>query len=166
MTDLPTEEQSLQILLQIRDQISAMEARFARGFDDMGDRLTALDTRLEALDCRLAALEGRMAGLRDRMESLEGRMDGLDARMDSLEVRMDGMEDRISALESRIEEMEATAGKYYEEQSKRTETAHSDLKRFAAIVNETILHYAGEMDRVRQRLDTIEKHHEFGPLPE
>ena len=72
------------------------------------------------------------------MEALEGRMDALEARVGAVERRLDKLENRVEII-------------------------HHDLRKFASVVNETVLHYAEEMDSVRDRLSSIES--KLGPTP-
>lgn len=128
MAEKTPEDLTTQILIQIRDEMRAMHSSF---------------------DARFDALEKRMGALEARMDSLERRMDSLEARMDSLEARMDSLETRFDILEARTEAR-------FKQVFRRLDQLGSDLKKFASVVNETILHYADEMDTVRDRLSVIE----------
>ena len=128
MAEKTPEDLTIQILIQIRDEMRAMHSSF---------------------DARFDALEKRMGSLEARMESLESRMDSLEARMDSLESRM-------GALEVRFDTLEAWTEARFKAVFRRLDQLGSDLKKFASVVNEAILHYADEMDTVRDRLSVIE----------
>jgi len=135
MAEKTPEDLTTQILIQIRDEMRAMHSSF--------------DARFVALEKRMGSVEARFDALEKRMGSLEARMDSLEARMDSLEARMDSLGARIDTLEARTEAR-------FKEVFRRLEQLGSDLKKFASVVNETILHYADEMDTVRDRLSVIE----------
>ena len=128
MTQPPPDDLTTKILIQIRDEMREMRASFEARFDGIERRLDKLD---------------------DRMAKLEDRMDRLEARMDRLEARMDRLEARFDALEAHNSKQHGELLAFINE-------VHSDLKKFASIANETILHYADEMDKVRGRLNVIE----------
>jgi len=142
MTQPPPDDLTTKILIQIRDEMREMRASFEARFD-------GIERRLDKLDDRMAKLE-------DRMDRLEARMDRLEARMDELEARMDRLEARMDRLEARFDALEAHNSKQHGELLAFINEVHSDLKKFASIANETILHYADEMDKVRGRLNVIE----------
>jgi methyl-accepting chemotaxis protein len=87
--------------------------------------------------------------IRDMRASFEARMDALEARMDRLEGRMDALE-KTNEVQHR-------------ELFSRLSQIDADLKKFAPLVNEALLHYADEMDRVRARLTRVE--HRLGITP-
>lgn len=138
MTDRPEQDITTQILIQIRDEMRLMRSDFEKRFD-------GVEAGLENLGNRMESLEGRMASFEGRMESLEGRMDALETRMDSLEGRMDSLEARMAANEAQHKQLFGCF-----------EQLDSDIRKFVGIANETILHYADEMDSVRDRLDKLE----------
>jgi len=115
MTDSEITNLTLEILVEIRNDIRSMRSAF--------------EARFEALETRVAALETRIERLETRVERLETRVESLERRFDKLE--------------------------------KRVEIIHHDLRKFASVVNETVLHYAEEMDNVRDRLSSIES--KLGP---
>ncbi len=87
--------------------------------------------------------------MREMRASFEARFDGIERRLDKLEARMDRLEGRFDSLEAHNVKQHAELLEFINE-------VHSDLKKFASIANETILHYADEMDKVRGRLNVIE----------
>ncbi|MEW6531625.1 MAG: hypothetical protein AB1473_12360 [Thermodesulfobacteriota bacterium] len=112
---------------------------------EIRNEMRLVRTSLEALDARVAALETRIESLDTRIESLETRVGNLESRVGSLETRIERLERRFDKLENRVE------------------IIHHDLRKFASVVNETVLHYAEEMDSVRDRLSSIES--KLGPTP-
>jgi hypothetical protein len=66
------------------------------------------------------------------------------------------LQGRIDVLEPRIDSADERNEQRFEELFRRFNTMDADLKKFAGIVNQTILHYADEMDMVRDRLGNIE----------
>ncbi|MFH1112311.1 MAG: hypothetical protein V1792_00180 [Pseudomonadota bacterium] len=129
MSDHPEQDVTTQLLIQIRDEMRSMGAR--------------LEKRLDSLEARMESLETRMESLETRLETIETRLETIDARLDSLEARIDSLESRNEADHKRL--------------FKRFDQIDADLKRFVGIVNDAILHYADEMDSVRERLDILEK---------
>ena len=87
--------------------------------------------------------------IRDEMRTMrsgsEARFDALDAVLESVEARMEGLDIRMRAIESHMSDL-----------FRRFNQIDTDLKKFAGLANETILHYAGEMDSVRGRLEEVE----------
>jgi uncharacterized protein YdcH (DUF465 family) len=69
--------------------------------------------------------------------------------MDKIESRLDVVEDALSSLVK-------SNAEHHKQLFHRFDQLDADLKRFAGIVNDTMLHYADEMDTVRARLDAIE----------
>jgi archaellum component FlaC len=87
--------------------------------------------------------------IRDEMRTMrsafEARFDSLDAHLESAGTHLSSFGERLDVVEGRMSEL-----------FRRFSQIDSDLKRFASLVNETILHYAEEMDRVRERLESVE----------
>lgn len=87
--------------------------------------------------------------IRDEMRSMrsgfDARFDSVDALVESVEARLLGFDARLRSIESHISEL-----------FRRFNQIDTDLKRFSGLVNEAVLHYAGEMDRVRDRLEVLE----------
>jgi SMC interacting uncharacterized protein involved in chromosome segregation len=102
-----------------------------------------------AVEKRAESLERQMAELREEIGQVHERIDGLGTQVDFLA-------GKVEALEVRIEDQEKRNEKQHQELFSRFSTMDSDLKTFASLVNETVLHYAEEMDTVRDRLDNIE----------
>ncbi len=128
MTQPPPDDLTTKILIQIRDEMREMRASFEIRFD----------------------------GIEQRLDKLEDRMDRLERRIEEIEVRMDRLEARMDRLEGRFDALEAQNSKQHGELLAFINEVHSDLKKFASIANETILHYAEEMDKVRGRLNAVE----------
>ncbi len=118
---------------------------------------------LDRLEVHLEDFKKRFDSLEARMDSLEGRLDSLEARMDSLEDRMDSLESRMISLKVALVAIESKHEAHHHQFLRRLDQIDGDLKRFVGLVNDTILHYADEMDSVRQRLDILEKR--VGILP-
>jgi len=135
MTDQPVPDVTSQILIQIRDEMRAMRASF--------------ETRFDAIEARFDGLESHMQGFEARMDAFEARMEAFDARMEAFEARLDSFEDKNEV--------------HHQELFRRFGIVDSDLKRFAGIANEAILHYADEMDSVRDRVVSIERKLDIAP---
>jgi hypothetical protein len=87
--------------------------------------------------------------IRDEMRSMRS---GFDARFDSVDTLMEAVDARLLGFDGRLRSIEAHINELF----RRFNQIDTDLKRFATLVNEAVLHYAGEMDRVRDRLEVLE----------
>ena len=95
----------------------------------------------------LIQIRDEMRAMRD---SFERRFDALEARLDRIEARLDRLEATIDRIAGRVGSLEK------QDLAKRFNQIDADLKKFASVANNAILHYAGEMDTVRERLQVIE----------
>jgi hypothetical protein len=59
MTQPPTQDITVRVLVQIRDEMHEMRASFEGRFDALEARLESLDSRVEALAARLDSIERR-----------------------------------------------------------------------------------------------------------
>ena len=170
MTDNQGQDLTTQILIQIRDEMRAMRSSFERRFDAGEARMEGIEARLEGIEARMEGIEGRLQAIEKRMDSLEKRIDSvekrvtlveqtllrLESKVDALQVQMDFLQGRIDALEVQIDALDGRNEVRFEELFKRFNQIDADLKKFASVVNNAILHYAGEMDTVRERLQVTE----------
>ena len=84
------------------------------------------------------------------MHSLfEIRFDVLEKRFERVTERLDNIEERLVAVDGNIE-------KRFNRLEKFLQSLTTDVKKFVSLVNDSVLHYAEEMDRVRDRLDIVE----------
>ena len=83
--------------------------------------------------------------MRTMRSAFEASFDSIDAHLESAGTHLSSFGERLDVVEGRMSEL-----------FRRFSQIDSDLKRFASLVNETILHYAEEMDRVRERLESVE----------
>lgn len=100
--------------------------------------------------------ETRFDAVLVRLNRLESHMESIEAGMDSVEVRSDTMAAHLESLHSRIGVNEMRNEALHQMLLERFDTLDVRFKEFAGLVNETILHYAEEMDSVRDRLQTLE----------
>lgn len=184
MNDYAPQDVTTQILIQIREEMRAMRTSFDARFDVVEARLEGLHARMDSFDARMEAMEARMDSIEIRMNSLERRLEGLEKRMAVLENRMDAIEEGASALEltvadlrkaieflrttvdyqagqwealeARIDAMGERSDTHHQELFRRFSLVEGDLKDFAKVVNDAVLHYADEMDKVRDRLSEAE----------
>lgn len=109
----------------------------------------------------LIALRDEMQALRSSVESrfdmIDSRLEGLDTYARGIAGKMGAFQARMEALESLIDSMDQKSDVKHRELFRRLESIDGDLKKFAGIVNETVLHYAEEMDSVRDRLHAVEQ---------
>jgi len=163
MTQPPTQDITGQILVQIRDEMREMRASFEGRFDALEARLESLDSRVEALVGRIDSIEKRMDVLERRMDALEKRMDAVEKQMARLSENMKSVHDEmgeltgiVRALESQVESLEGRHEDRIDALFVRFETIDKDLKKFVMVVNEAVLHYAEEMDTIRDRVGAAE----------
>lgn len=87
--------------------------------------------------------------IREEMRSMRS---GFDARFDSVDALMESIDTRMLGFDARLRSIEAHLSELF----RRFNQIDTDLKRFSGVVNEAVLHYAEEMDRVRDRLEVLE----------
>ncbi|MBI5248997.1 MAG: hypothetical protein HY912_05830 [Desulfomonile tiedjei] len=152
-----------EILIQIRDETRGMKASFERRFD-------TLEARMGAIEGRDSGTEARMDTPRIRVDSpdkrdslsaaglarLEQLLVRLEAKIDALQVQVDFIHGRIDNLEVKLDSMEERGEAHYQGLSRGFNLMDSDFKKFVSVANQAILHYAGEMDSVRERVLVIE----------
>ena len=170
MTDGSENAITTQVLIQIRDEMRAMRSSFEARFDALEARMSRLEDRMDALEARMDALEARMDSLEKRMDSLEKRATAAERRGDDVDLTLKRLERKIDDLASdteflrgRIDSLEVHTDAIdeknedrFQELLRRFNILDGDLKKFASVTNEAILHYAGEMDTVRERLNIVE----------
>jgi chromosome segregation ATPase len=152
-----------EILIQIRDEMRAMRTSFERRFEMLEARMEGIEARMSATESRMDSPETRMESLEKRDSSLEKRM-GLieqsilrvESKVDSLRTQADFFQGRIDNLEIKLDSMDARNETHHQDLFRRFTLMDSDLKKFASVANEAILHYAGEMDSVREQVLFIE----------
>ncbi|MEJ2716483.1 MAG: hypothetical protein P8182_05000 [Deltaproteobacteria bacterium] len=163
MSDTLPEDLTTQVLVQIRDEMRGMRSSFQLRFDALEARSEGLESRIEALEVRIYSMEKRMSAIDQRLDSPEGPLalmerstNRIEGKIDRLQRSMDTQSERLDGLESRI----VTGERWNRDESKQLhghiDSLAADLKKFASLVNETVLHYAGEMDTVRDRLSVID----------
>ena len=173
-----------EILIQIRDEMREMRASFERRFDALDARMGGLEARMDAIEARIGAVESRMDAIETRMDAFEVRMNSLETRMESLEKRdaalenrmvlveqsllrletkvdslqtqVDFIHGRIDNLEVKLDSMDERNEAHHQDLFRCFSLIESDLKKFASVANEAILHYADEMDSVREQVLIIE----------
>ncbi len=178
MTDVSESAITTQVLIQIRDEMRAMRASFEARFDGLEARMSRLENRMESLEARMDALEARIDAIEKRMDSLERRTTAAEKRGDDVDLTLKQLErtindlvgesnalvGRIDSLEMRTDAIDEKNEARYQALLRRFNAIDADLKKFASVTNDAILHYAGEMDTVRDRLNIIET--KFGiPYP-
>ena len=136
MTDHPEQEITTQILIQMRDEMRSMRSQFRQGVDGLTAHMKDFEKRLDSLESHMGSLERHMDSVVSHIDSLESRMASLKLGLDAREPKNEAHLQRIHGGLERID---------------------GDLKKFAALVNDTVLHYADEMDSVRERLDSLER---------
>ncbi len=104
----------------------------------------------------MSSLESRMSSLETSMANLEQTVLRLDQKVDALQDDVNYLKGRMDALEVRVDSIEEKSEARHQELLRRFNILDADLKKFASVTNEAILHYAGEMDTVRDRLNIIE----------
>ena len=112
-------------------------------------RIDSIEKRMSAIDLRLDSPEGPLALLERSTSRVEGKIDRLQRSIDDQSERLDG-------VESRMESSDRWSRDQSKQLHRRIDSLEADLKKFASLVNETVLHYAGEMDTVRDRLNIID----------
>jgi len=70
-------------------------------------------------------------------------------RVETIERRVDGLAEWGLSIEQRIDDLQ-------DQMLHRFDLLETDLKRFTGIVNEALVHFGEEFDRVRDRLDLVE----------
>jgi chromosome segregation ATPase len=100
------------------------------------------EVALEILTQLREEIRAMRASLETGIDSLRTQVDFLQRRIEHFEVKLDSLDERN---ETRIQDLFHRFG-----------VLDSDLKKFASVANEAILHYAGEMDSVRDRVLYIE----------
>ena len=91
--------------------------------------------------------------IRDEMRSMRS---SFEARFDTLQKRFERVEKGLDHVEVRLDSLDAKTGKRFNRLEQNFQSLTSDVKKFVSLVNDSVLHYANEMDRVRDRLDAVE----------
>jgi chromosome segregation ATPase len=163
MPDNLPEDLTTQVLVQIRDEMRGMRSSFQLRFDALEARSEGLESRMESLEVRIDSIEKRMSAIDRRLDSPEGPLvllerstSRVEGKIDRLQRSMEDQSERLNGLESRMESKERLSQDQSKQLHRRIDSLEADLKKFALLVNETVLHYAGEMDTVRDRLNVID----------
>ena len=163
MPDHLPEDLTTQVLVQIRDEMRVMRGSFQSRFDALEARSEGLESRMEALEVRIDSLEKRLSAMDRRFDSPEGALallerstSRVDGKIDRLQRGLEAWFERLNALESRTESGERWRRDQSKELHRRFDSLEADLKKFALLVNEMVLHYAEEMDTVRDHLNVID----------
>lgn len=106
--------------------------------------------------CGLDRVEAHLEAVKRSLDSFEARMESMEDHIHSMETHIDSMESRIATLEIGLTALGSTNEAHHQKLFSRLDRIEVDLKKFVALVNDTILHYADEMDSVRDRLDILE----------
>jgi hypothetical protein len=124
---------------------------------------TVTDTESQDITTQiLIQIRDEMRAMRD---SFERRFDILETRAASLERRLDSFEAGMGDLEGRIGTIDDRNEQHFQELCARFGALDTDLRKFASITQRAILHYADEMDKVRDRLGYIEDKLQIPQLP-
>lgn len=89
-------------------------------------------------------------------EEMRAMRTSLEAGIDSLQTQVDFFQRKIEHFEAKLDSIEERNETRNQDLFRRFGLLESDLKKFASVANEAILHYAGEMDSVRDRVLYIE----------
>lgn len=159
-----------EILIQIREEMRAMKASFERRFEAIEFRMEFFGALIEAVEARNRGPEARKDALENGSESPEKKSASseggllpveqsllrLEAKIDALQIQVDFMQGRLDNIEVKLDSSDERNESHHRELFQRFNLVDSDLKRFASVANDTILHYAGEVDSVRERVLVIE----------
>ncbi len=156
MTDNQGQDLTTQILIQIRDEMRAMRVSFERRFDALEARIEGFEARMESIESRMDALEKRVESVDKRMTLVEQIVRRLEGKVDAMQVQIDFLQGSVDTLEVRIDSLDERNETRSQDLFKRFNQIDADLKKFVTVVNNAILHYAGEMDTVRERLQVTE----------
>ena len=112
--------------------------------------------RMEELERRMETLEKRMVSGEERSGFVEQTVAALKEDVRALRVAIDFAGGKLDALEARIDAADQRNETQHQELFRRFTGVEGDLKAFVKVVNDVVLHYADEMDTLRNRMALVE----------
>jgi chromosome segregation ATPase len=122
----------------------------------MPTRLHELEQTVYALGMAIDLLGERIGGIKAQGSRIEQNGVQLTGKIDLLQTQVDFLQGRIDVMEVRLDSLDDRADERFQELLSRFGSLDVDLKRFASVSNAAILHYADEMDKVRDRVTRLE----------
>jgi len=119
-------------------------------------RLHEMEQSLYALGMAIDLLGERVGDIKAQGSRIEQTGIQLTNKIDLLQTQVDFLQGRIDAMEVRLDSLDDRADERFQELLGRFGSLDADLKKFASVSNAAILHYADEMDKVRDRVTRLE----------